>query len=103
MVTSMPERMPIARWAATIVLAGGVIGNTYTDDNDAPNAAPHRRRRRTEMKVMHREWTIDSRPKRVGHHWHSWCEGERQPTDDGDDGQIFHFSGIGYFDTERAA
>lgn len=54
-------------------------------------------------KTEYREWTIDSRPKQVGHHWHSWCEVERQPTDDGDDGQIFHFSDIGYFDTERAA
>jgi hypothetical protein len=55
------------------------------------------------MKVEHREWTIDSRPKRIGHHWHSWCEVERPPWEDEDDGQIFHFSDIGYFDTERAA
>jgi hypothetical protein len=53
-------------------------------------------------KVEYREWTIDSRPNRIGHHWHSWCEVERLPTDC-DDGQIFHFSDIGYFDTERAA
>ncbi|SAK52876.1 hypothetical protein AWB82_01740 [Caballeronia glebae] len=55
------------------------------------------------MKVEHGDWTIDSRPQQMGHHWHSWCEIERRPTDDGVDGEIFHFFDIGYFDTQRAA
>ncbi|SAK87072.1 hypothetical protein AWB77_04680 [Caballeronia fortuita] len=54
-------------------------------------------------KTAYREWTIDSRPTRSGHHWHAWCELERNPTEDDADGQIFHFSDIGYFDSERAA
>jgi len=28
---------------------------------------------------------------------------ERPPWEDEDEGQIFHFSDLGYFDTERAA
>ncbi|BCQ29211.1 hypothetical protein NK8_74010 (plasmid) [Caballeronia sp. NK8] len=55
------------------------------------------------MKFEHHEWTIDSLPKKVGFHWHCWCEVERKPTEDGADGQIFHFSDIGHFDTEGAA
>ncbi|SAL03838.1 hypothetical protein AWB81_06517 [Caballeronia arationis] len=55
------------------------------------------------LKIEYGDGTIDSRPKRSGHHWHSWCEVERKPTEDEADGQIFHFSDIGYFDTERAA
>ncbi|MEZ2354699.1 hypothetical protein [Caballeronia sp. RCC_10] len=54
------------------------------------------------MKAEHREWTIDSRPKRSGNHWHSWCEVERPPWEDEDEGQIFRFSDLDYFDTERA-
>ena len=37
------------------------------------------------MKVEYREWTIDSHPNKVGHHWHSWCEVERPPWEDEDD------------------
>jgi len=55
------------------------------------------------QKAQYREWTIDSRPVRTGRHWHSWCEVERKPTEGEADGQIFRFSDIGYFDTERAA
>ena len=55
------------------------------------------------MKGEHREWTIESVPQKKGHHWHAWVEVEREPAEDGDAGQIFHFFDIGYFDTEAAA
>jgi hypothetical protein len=54
----------------------------------------------SDKKVEFREWTIDSRPNRIGHHRHSWWELERRPTDEG---QTSHFSDIGYFDTKWEA
>jgi hypothetical protein len=47
------------------------------------------------MKIEHREWTIDSQPKKENFHWHAWVEVERKPRYDEDDGQIFHFFDIG--------
>jgi hypothetical protein len=55
------------------------------------------------MKINHREWTIDSVPKRKGYLWHSWVEVERGPWEDEDAGQIFNFTDIGYSDTEAIA
>lgn len=55
------------------------------------------------MKIEHREWTIDSQPKKENFHWHTWVEVERKPSEDENEGQIFHFFDIGYFDTETAA
>ncbi|MBC8641579.1 hypothetical protein IAG25_32670 [Caballeronia sp. EK] len=55
------------------------------------------------MKIEYREWTIDSHPEKKGFHWHTWVEVERGPWEDEDEGQIFHFFDIGYFDTEDAA
>lgn len=55
------------------------------------------------MKIEHREWRIDSAPQRHGHLWHAWVQVERGPWEDEDIGQIFHFTDIGYYDTEAAA
>jgi hypothetical protein len=55
------------------------------------------------MRVEHRAWTIQSWPEKKGHFWHAWVEVERSPSEGDDAGQIFHFSDIGYFDTEAAA
>jgi hypothetical protein len=55
------------------------------------------------MKANYREWQITSAPESKGHHWHAWVEVEREPLTDDDMGQIFHFTDIGYFDTESAA
>ena len=55
------------------------------------------------MKLEYREWTINSQPEKKGHHWHAWVEVERGPSEDQDGWQIFHFTDIGYFDTEAAA
>jgi hypothetical protein len=55
------------------------------------------------MKVEHKEWTIESIPEKKGYFWHAWVEVERGPSDGEDAGQIFHFTDIGYFDTEGAA
>jgi hypothetical protein len=55
------------------------------------------------MKVEHREWTIDSVPQQTGYLWHAWVEVERGPCEDEDQGQIFNFTDIGYYDTEATA
>jgi hypothetical protein len=55
------------------------------------------------MKVEHHEWTIHSVPQKKGHHWHAWVEVERGSLGEDDMGHIFHFTDIGYFDTEAAA
>jgi hypothetical protein len=55
------------------------------------------------MKVDLKEWTIQSWPEKKGHFWHGWVEVERGPWGEIDLGQIFHFTDIGYFDTEAAA
>jgi hypothetical protein len=55
------------------------------------------------IKVQHREWEIRSFPERKGFLWHAWVEVERGPWEDEDNGQIFNFTDIGYYDTEAAA
>jgi hypothetical protein len=55
------------------------------------------------MKIDFMEWTLDSHPEKRGFHWHAWVEVERGPWEDEDEGQIFHFMDIGYYDTEAAA
>jgi hypothetical protein len=55
------------------------------------------------VKVEYREWTIKSFPEKRGFLYHAWIEVERGPWEDEDDGQIFNFTDIGYFDTEAAA
>ncbi|MFM0327887.1 hypothetical protein [Caballeronia glebae] len=54
-------------------------------------------------KLEHHDWTIHTRPEKKGFHWHAWVEVERAPREDEDAGHIFHFTDIGYFDTEAAA
>ncbi|SAL01650.1 hypothetical protein AWB80_08177 [Caballeronia pedi] len=55
------------------------------------------------VKVEHREWEIRSFPEQRGFLWHAWVEVERGPWEDEDDGQIFNFTDIGYYDTKAAA
>ena len=55
------------------------------------------------MKIKHREWTVDSVPQQRGHHWHAFVEVERGPWEDEDQGEIFHFTDIGYYDSQAAA
>jgi hypothetical protein len=54
------------------------------------------------MKINHREWTIDSVPEQKGPLWYPWVEVQRGPWEH-HDGQIFHFTDLGYYDTENAA
>jgi hypothetical protein len=55
------------------------------------------------MKVVHKEWTIESVPEKKGHFWHPRVEVERGPSEGEDAGQIFHFFDLGYYDTQSAA
>ncbi|WP_233469266.1 hypothetical protein [Caballeronia glathei] len=62
-----------------------------------------RRRKPLPMKIQHREWPITSAPQRRGHLWQAWVEVERGPWEDEGQGEIFHFTDIGYYDTQKPA
>lgn len=41
--------------------------------------------------------------QRRGHLWQAWVEVERGPWEDEGQGEIFHFTDIGYYDTQKPA
>lgn len=55
------------------------------------------------MKIVHREWTINSVPKQKGHLWHAWVEVKCRPCEDDMVVHIYHFTDIGYYESESGA